>query len=127
MVPRHILLRISKLLGCGVIMLGVIRAMYKVTESIIGTAVFAATIGVRQGSPTSCFLFILYVNDLINLIKDNCRDDCFLKWLHVLILMDDTVLLSTSRERMIEKLSLMNQFCNEYGIRIKDLKTKCFL
>ena len=30
--------------------------LYSVTESVIGTAVFAATVGVRQNSPTSCLL-----------------------------------------------------------------------
>ncbi len=91
---------------------------YRVTESVIGSAVFAATIGVRQGSPTSCLLFLSYVNDFIRLIKDNCREDSFLKWLHVLIQMDDTVLLSPSRENMINKLYLMKQFCNAYGMSI---------
>ncbi len=113
---------ILKRLGCGVIMLGAISAMYSVTESVIGSAVFAATIGVRQGSPTSCLLFLLYANDLIKLISDNCRDDGFLKWLHILIQMDDTVLLSTSRQNMINKLFLMKRFCNEYGMKINDLK-----
>ena len=74
LVPRHILMRILRRLGCGAVMLGIIGAMYSITESVIGSVVFAATIGVRQGSPTSCLLFLVYVNDLIRLIKDNCRD-----------------------------------------------------
>ena len=28
------------------------------------------TLGVRQGSPTSCLLFIIFVNDLINMLKE---------------------------------------------------------
>ncbi len=108
-------------------MLTVVCAMYSMTESIIGTAMFVATIEVRQGSPTSCLLFIIYVNDLIKLIKDNCNDDGFLKWLHILILMDDTVLLSTTRERMIQKLSLMNKFCDDYGMEVNEGKTKFFV
>ena len=86
-------MRILKRTGCGVIMLGAISAMYSVTESVICSAVFTATIEVRQGSPTSCLLFLHYVNDLIKLIKNSYRNYGFLKWLHVLILMDDTVLL----------------------------------
>ena len=59
LVPRHILFSVLKHLGCGAAMLSVIVAMYSVTQSIIGTAVITTAIGVRQGSPTSCLLFIL--------------------------------------------------------------------
>ena len=109
------------------VMLSAICGMYNMTESVIGTAVFAVTMGVRQGSPTSCLLFILYVNDLITIIKDNCGDDGFLKWLQILILMDDTVLLSTSRERMLNKLSLMIRFCQDYGMNVNESKTRFFV
>ena len=94
LVPRHILFSVLKRLVCGAVMLSVIIAMYSVTQNIIGTAIITTIIGVRQGSPTSCFLFILYVNDLVKLIKDTCEDDGFLSWLHLLVLMDDTVLLA---------------------------------
>ena len=119
-------IRILMCLGCGMVMLGVICTMYSVTESIIGNAMFVATVGFRQGSPTSCLLFIIYVNDLIKLIKDNCNDG-FLKWLRVLILMDDTVLLSISREKLINKLSLMKKFCCDYGMKVNESKTKFFV
>ena len=49
-----------------------IMAMYRVTNCIVGTALVTASIGVHQGSPTSCLLFVLYVNDLIRMIKQNC-------------------------------------------------------
>ena len=98
LVPRNMLFLVLKRLGCGAAMLSVLVAMYNVTQSVIGTAIITTAIGVRQGSPTSCLLFILYVNDLIKLIKETCEPDGFLSWLHLLMLMDDTVLLATSRE-----------------------------
>ena len=82
-------------LGCGAAMLSIIVAMYSVTKSILGTAIITTMIGVRQGSPTSCILFIIYVNNLIKLLKETCQPDGFLSWLHLLMLMDDTVLLAT--------------------------------
>ena len=85
-----------KRLGCGTVMLFAIIAIYRVTDSIIGTAIITATIGVRQGSPTSCLLFVLYIDDLIKMIKENSQNDGFLSWLHVLVLMDDTVILATT-------------------------------
>lgn len=126
-VPRDVLFMIMKRLGCGMIMLSAIVAMYQVTQSIIGTAVMTATIGVRQGSPTSCLLFVLYVNELIKTIKENCNNDGFLGWLHIMVLMDDTVLLATSRESMKRKIKLLNQFCNDYGMVINQQKTKFFV
>lgn len=78
-------------------------AMYIVTESVIGTALVTATLGVRRGSPTSCLLFTVFVDDLIKIIKEGSGPDGFLAWLHVRVLMDDTVLLSTTRQNMIRK------------------------
>ena len=118
---------ILKILGCGAVMLAALIAMYRVTDSILGTIVISATIGVRQGSPTSCLLFILYVNDLIKLVKENCGQDGFLKWLHLLVLMDDTVFLSTSRESMMMKLTLLKHFCDNYGMKVNISKTKFFV
>ena len=125
-VPRATLFNVLRRMGCGAVMLAALVAMYRATHSIIGTAIVTATVGVRQGSPTSCILFVLFVNDLIKLLKENCGWDGFLSWLHVLVLMDDTVLMSTTRDGMIRKLSLLNQFCREYGMKINTKKTKFF-
>ena len=54
MVPRRTLFKILRRMGCGSVMLCALVAMYQLTESIIGTAVVTITLGVRQGSPTSC-------------------------------------------------------------------------
>ncbi len=126
-VPRATLFNVLLRLGCGAVMLAALVSMYSAaTHSIIGTAIVSATVGVRQGSPTSCILFVLFINDLIKLLKENCGWDGFLSWLHVLVLMDDTVLLSTSRNGMTRKLSLLKQFCNNYGMAVNNKKTKFF-
>ena len=127
LVPRNILFNILKRLGCGAVMLAALVAIYKVTNSIIGTAVVTTTVGVRQGSSTSCLLFVLYINDLIKLIKENCNPDGFLSWLHLLVLMDDTVLLATTRENIIKKVALLKQYCTSYGMKINKGKTKFFV
>ena len=105
-------------------MLTAIMSMYRVTNSILGTALITASVGVRQGSPTSCLLFVLYVNDMIRLIKDNCGLDGFLLWLHSIVLMDDTVLLSTTKDGMMKKIKLVDDFCVSHGMEINVLKTK---
>jgi hypothetical protein len=94
--------------------------MYSATYSVLGAAVITATVGVRQGSPTSCFLFTIFVNPLFRM----CRDDGFLGWLHILMLMDDTVLLATSRDRLLEKLDVLHEYCTTHGMVINESKTK---
>ncbi|ELU03258.1 hypothetical protein CAPTEDRAFT_201798 [Capitella teleta] len=64
--------------GCGSRMLKAIATIHTNTKMILRTAVINATIGVRQGSPTSCFLFTLVVNDLIRNLKERCAPDGFL-------------------------------------------------
>ena len=123
-VPRDKMMETLKRVGCGFVMLFAIASMYKVTKSILGTAIISATIGVRQGSPTSCFLFVLFVNTLIRMIKERCPRDGFLGWLHVLMLMDDTVILATSRECLMSKLNILCDFCSSHGMMINEGKTK---
>ena len=47
----------------------VITDMYCDTRMVFGSAVISAGIGVRQGAPTSCFLFTLYANELVRDLK----------------------------------------------------------
>ena len=123
-VPRTVLFHTLKRLGCGATMLLSLVAMYKVTNCVIGTAVIAASVGVRQGSLTSCLLFILFVNDLIKLYKENCNVDGFLRWLHLLVFMDDTVVISTTRQGATEKLRILANVFVSHGMRVNTSKTK---
>lgn len=127
LIPRSKLFIVLKRLGCGLVMLGALTAMYRVTQSVVGAALFTATLGVRQGSPTSCLLFIIYVNELVKMIKARCIPERFIDWLHVLVLMDDTVLLSTSRAKLISKVEILDQFCRDYGMTVNNDKTKFFV
>ncbi len=117
---------ILKRIGCGTVMLAAFVCMYSVMQSVLGTAVVAATIVVKQGSPTSCVLFIIYVNEFIALIKNNCGMNGFLTWLPILMLMDDTALFSTTRHDMEYKLRLLNEYCQNYGMLVNNKKTKLF-
>ena len=81
----------------------------------------------ETSSPTSCFLFIIFVNELIRVMKEKCQAEPLLEWLHIMMLMDDTVLLSTSRCKMIKKVQVLKQFCEKYGMVINSSKTKFFV
>lgn len=66
------------------------------------------------------------MDDLIRIIKEGCGHDGFLAWLHILVLMDDTVLLSTTRNNMINKVTLLQKYCLDYGMKVNQSKTKFF-
>ena len=53
--------------------------------------------------------------------------EIFLDQLHVLVLMDDTVLLSTSRANLLRKVEVLDQFCRDYGMTVNNDKTKFFV
>ncbi len=117
------LFRVLQRLGCGSVMLCALVAIYTLTESVLGTSVVLISMRVRQGSQTSCLLFILFVAELIKIMKGGCSPDGFLQWLHILVLMDDTVLMSTTRYNMM-KVSLLQDYCSEYGVMINQSKIK---
>ena len=51
-------------------------------------------------------------------------NDSFLLDVHALMLMDDTVLLASTRERIIEKFEVLMKFCEKYGMVVNELKTQ---
>lgn len=126
-VPRDKLIQRLKDLGCGHVMLQVIKAMYTCTKNMIRSVIIDAAIGVRQGAPSSCLLFIIYIDQLVRMMKRAVETDGFLGSLHVMLLMDDAVVLATSREMCLRKFKVVCEFCNESGMLINKKKTKFFV
>ena len=123
-IPRHKLLEELKILGCGGRFLKVLAAIYSNIKFIFKTISITTSIGVKQGASTSCLLFILYVDRLIKNVKEASGEDGFLGKLHVLMLMDDTILIATSRSQLQKKMNVVKQFCNTYGMSVNIKKTK---
>ena len=98
-------------------------SIYKNTINILNSEYVKASIGVKQGGPMSCLLFVIYLNVLAVMIKA-LGNDSYLNDIHALMLMDDTVLLATTREKMIEKFTVLMNFCKKYGMFINELKTQ---
>ena len=126
-VPRHKLIEVLKSRGCGKVMLRAIQAMYTSTKNVLKTAIIDATIGVRQGAPSSCLLFIVYMDVMVRMLKNAFTSDGFLGVLHALLLMDDTVILATNRQMCEAKLKVVIQYCKDYGMIINTKKTKYFI
>ena len=79
-IVRTKLIEELKRLGCGMIMLKV--AMFRNTSFLFNQIVINANRGVKQGSATSCFLFIIYVDCMVRKIKESFALDGFLGTLH---------------------------------------------
>ena len=105
-------------------MLYALRNMYKTTYNILNSTAISTSTGVRQGAPTSCLLFITYVDKMIKMIKEKVPFDGYLGDLHALMLMDDTVILATSREMCTDKFNTVLEYCENYGVLINEKKTK---
>ena len=56
-------------------MLGGIKAMYKSTKNILKSATIDASIGVHQGTPSSCLLFVIYIDYMVRMIKRAVGND----------------------------------------------------
>ena len=122
-VPRRALINYVLSLGCGASMVMAIAARYGDTRMALGSAVIATSIGLLQGLPTSIWLFTAYIDKFVRMLKLQCQDDGFLGWLHCLILMDDTIVLATSRDRLREKMEILMDFCRQSGMVINQKKT----
>ena len=77
LVPRSRMFDILIELGCGVTMLSALISMYSNTTNILGSTIITSTIGVRQGSPTSCYLFITFVDVLILSLKSHALSHAY--------------------------------------------------
>ena len=87
----------------------------------------SATIGVRQGTTTGCLLFVIYIDNLVRTMKSPFDRDGFLGMLLVMLLMDDTVILATSRDKCREKFDSLLDFCQASGMFVNEQKTKLFV
>ena len=121
-VPRKTLFSILKNLGCGKRFFKAVMAIYKNTVNILISEYVRSTIGVKQGGPMSCLLFVIYLNVLAVMLK-LLGDDSFLLDVHALMLMDDTVILASTRKKIIEKFTVLMEFCVKYGMKVNELKT----
>ena len=108
-------------------MIKAIQSVYRCTKNVLKTAIIDATIGVRQGAPSSCLLFIIYIDEMVKMIKRAIGNNGFLGMLHALLLMDDTVVLATSRDMCEAKFKIILKYGNEFGMGVNAKKTKFFV
>ena len=109
--------------GCGSKFLTALQSSYQKTTAQIGSNFFTATAGMRQGACTSCPLFVFFIEPTIVAVNE-LGPDSWLGELHSLLLMDDTVLLASSREQMRAKFTALKVAADNIGMVINNTKTQ---
>jgi hypothetical protein len=122
-VNRNQLLRMLCDQGCGDRFLSAVGKGLMDNFGVIGDAQFKYSNGVKQGSSTSCSLFTFYLDQTVRAVSTHMPDG-FLKDNHILLLMDDTVLLATSRTAMMQKLRLLHASASNIGMLIHPGKSR---
>ena len=107
-VSRFNLLKRLITLGISAQFFSVIKAMYSSTFCVLKlfgklSTKFETFIGIRQGASSSCILFIVYMDKLIESLRQKCIVEPILGSIHCILHADDTLVLSTSRELFILK------------------------
>jgi hypothetical protein len=123
MVDRKKLMKYLDQRGCGTTFLCALQSSYARTSGQIGDCCFSACSGVRQGMCTSCPLFVFFIEPTIDAIS-RLGTDSWLGNLHSLLLMDDTVILASSREQMEVKFRELKAAADCIGMIINCGKTQ---
>ena len=77
--------------------------------------IFSTSCGIRQGAPSSSCLFIVFINDLIDYIRNRCEFEPLIETMHVLLHADDTLILSSL---FIKKCNLMLKYFEENKLKL---------
>ena len=115
--------------GLGKQMLRALVNMYGLTFSfIMGCGELQSTSGIRQGATSSSYVFILFINDIIEHINSLYRSDGFLNGINILFHADDALILATSHEKLKEKLNSLDEKLTEMSLKMnyKKCKFMCF-
>ena len=120
-VSRLLLLKSLLKMGIGVCLFEAIKNMYLVTNCVLKSfnklsEVFNTYTGIKQGAPSSVVLFIIFMDDVINLLKTKCINEEVLQDLYSLFHADDTVVISMQRELFSHKCNVLL-----YGFKEKKL------
>ena len=127
LMSRKCLLDFLVIAGCSFIMTLAIKTMYTNTYLVLGSACITAIMGVKHGSPSSCFFFVFYLDFMVKMIKEACPNDGFLKNLACLLMIDDTVIFATNRNNCIKKMDALLTFCKKYGMKVNLDKSKFYV
>ena len=131
-VSRYLLLKQLLKLGVGSVLFYALKSIYSVTRCVLKSfgkisEVFETHTGIKQGASSSVILFIIFMDDIIDTLKENCLVEPILRDLHSLLHADDTVVLSTNRELFIHKCNVLIDTIKEKKMSLNYKKSGYFI
>ena len=123
LVDRNKLLKILENRGCGLRFLRALRESLLFSTGIVGKETFKAKSGVRQGATTSCPLFTFFIDSTIDAVT-SAGPDSWLGNLHCILFMDDTAVLASSREKLLQKVILLKKCTDDLGMVMHPTKSQ---
>lgn len=113
--------------------LNVFKSMYEKLKSCVKcgnglTNYFNCTVGTRQGCVTSPIIFILFINDLVNYLREKCGNGIFvsneIEDIFSLEFADDIAAVADTVHALQRLITSMEIFCNSVKMNINFDKTK---
>ena len=130
-ISRRNLFRKLAQLGIGMLLLKALMEMYSMTDAYIFlngeySRKLNITAGVLQGSSSSTLLFMAYTSDIIELFRQTFPAEELLKYYHILLHADDSLILATSKVSLVKKFVKLAEYCKDNNIKLQ-LGKCCFL
>ena len=118
--------------GIGHVMLEALKNIYLYTACTIHfygsfSETFVTKSGIRQGSASSVLLFILFMDGLFPYLRQFCTTEELIKDFHALVHADDTLIISTSRDKFIIKCNKMLEYFKENSLKLNFDKSSYFI
>ena len=122
-VSRYLMLKHLIKLGIGSVMLSSLISMYSVTRCVLRgfgkvSEIFETFTGIKQGASSSMILFILFLDDIIDNLKEKCMIEPILRDLHCLLHADDTLVISTNRVQFLYKCNILIDSIHEKKMKL---------
>ena len=130
-VSRHLMLKRLVKLGIGKSMLFALKQMYRFTVCVLKfqndlSQSFVMSRGLRQGAATSVLLFNAFIDGLFEHLERHCSVEELLCTIHALIHADDTIILSTDRDKFQKKWEEAVTFFNDSKLNL-NIGKSCYL
>ena len=111
-VSRPLLLKALLRLGIGSGIFYAIKYMYATTKCVLKAGkklseVFSSYSGIKQGAPSSVVLFVIFMDEFVDIVRQKCVTENILGMLHILLHADDTAVISTNAQLFIKKCNAL--------------------